>query len=149
MTQQEKEKQVIKNAAKVWYDDYGYNEDSNEELAFIDGAKFMAELRQPSEPTFCPDCGHRVRLQGNGIMEYLCNCRKWSSESIRQTDEELVSKEEVFKFIMYATDNSYKVSENPKNLYTYYRYAINGGIEFISFTELSAYLEGYHGSQFL
>jgi hypothetical protein len=32
---------------------------------------------QPIEPVFCPDCGNRVRLSGNGVMEQLCTCHRW------------------------------------------------------------------------
>jgi hypothetical protein len=32
---------------------------------------------QPIEPVFCPDCGHRIMLTGNGVAEQLCTCHRW------------------------------------------------------------------------
>jgi hypothetical protein len=37
----------------------------------------LSELRKPSEPVFCPDCGHRIMLTGNGVAEQLCTCHRW------------------------------------------------------------------------
>jgi hypothetical protein len=32
---------------------------------------------KPIEPVFCPDCGYKVRLSGNGVAEQLCTCHRW------------------------------------------------------------------------
>jgi hypothetical protein len=43
----------------------------------------LSELYKPSEPVFCPDCGHRIMLTGNGVAEQLCTCHRWPTVTLQ------------------------------------------------------------------
>jgi hypothetical protein len=49
--------------------------DTEKQIAEIDKAISIlnGEIRE-SEKEFCPNCGKRIRMQGNGILEPLCTC---------------------------------------------------------------------------
>jgi RecJ-like exonuclease len=47
-------------------------------MSFSQMVEILNETAEkPSEPVFCPDCGGRIRLTGNGVAEQLCTCHRW------------------------------------------------------------------------
>ena len=72
---------------------------------------------QPIEPVFCPDCGYRVRLSGNGVAEQLCTCHRWPPEQkgtttagISTVPSENTNQYTIDDFNMWIQRNGYSIT---------------------------------------